>query len=160
MGFITEGLCVGVQEEGGGKRGILTMRKVELSVAEVRGHMASGEGAAVSRQTVLNGSEPAAWGETWLKADIAWQCVWGQGLRAGRKTQGEAGHHSPERHLSQKGTHSPRGGARGGRAQPAGLLVGLQLREQPVYLADHLLHPLGQPLAGFRFLHVHFFASL
>ena len=56
--------------------------------------------------------------------------------------------------------NSPCGRAWGRRAQLAGLLVGLQLRQEPVNLPDHLLHPLGQLLAGFGLFHFHLFARL
>lgn len=59
-----------------------------------------------------------------------------------------------------QGAHSPSRRALGGGAQLARLLVGFQLRQQAVHLPDHLLHTLGQPFAGFRLFHVHFFASL
>ena len=36
----------------------------------------------------------------------------------------------------------------------------VSIEQVAVHLPDHLLHTLGQPLAGFRLFHIHFFASL
>lgn len=48
----------------------------------------------------------------------------------------------------------PCGRARSSGVQLAVLLRGLQLCDEAINLPDHLLHPLGQPLAGCRLFYV------